>query len=96
MWLNAWLILRNRLVSRSFVTLFVVVTNLYLFDVFLEAYAKNTLSVELQQNISAIFGHGLVVSIYLASVLEGLMLSAVAGYVGARLHSKKVNWNSSV
>ena len=96
MWLNAWFVLRNRLVSRSFVTLFVVLTNLYLFDVFLEAYAKNTLSLELQQQISAVFGHGIVVSIYLASILEGLVLSAVAGYVVARLRSRKANPNNSV
>ena len=96
LWLNAWLVLRNRLVSRSFVTLFVVLTNLYLFDVFLEAYAKNTFSLELQQQISAVFGHGIVISIYLASVLEALVVSAVAGYVVARLRSKKANRNGSV
>ena len=87
--LNAWVFLKDRLVSRSFVTLFVVATNLYLFDVFVAAYAKNTLSLELQQRVSAVFGHGIIVSIYLASVLEGLVASVFLSFIVARLHHKK-------
>lgn len=80
-WLSAWLLLRSRLASHSFVFLFVIATNMYLFDVFMEAYAKNTLSLELQERISSIFGRGLVVSIYLAAVLEALGLSILVGYI---------------
>ena len=85
MWLSAWSSLKNRLVSRSFVILFVVATNMYLFDVFLEAYAKNSLSIEMQQRIASVFGHGMLVSIYLASVLEALGLSLLVGYIVSKL-----------
>lgn len=85
---QAWVILRDRLVSRSFVTLFVVATNFFLFDVILEAYAKNTMSLSLQQEISSVFAHGIVVIIYLGSVIEAFVLSTVAGYVTSRVQKK--------
>lgn len=86
--LSAWVFLRNRLVSRSFVILFVAATNMYLFDVFIEAYAKNTVSIELQYYVSAVFGRGIVVSIYIASILEALGLSVLIGYIVAWLRKR--------
>lgn len=82
---NAWTFLRNRLVSRTFVSLFVFATNMYLFDVFIDAYAKNNLSIYLQQRIYEVFGHGVIVSIYLAAVLEALGLSVLIGYIISKL-----------
>lgn len=86
--LSAWVFLRNRLVSRSFVILFVAATNMYLFDVFIEAYAKNTVSIELQYYVSAVFGQGVVVSIYIAAILEALGLSVLIGYIVAWLRKR--------
>jgi hypothetical protein len=86
--LGAWVFLKNRLTSRSFVLLFVAATNMYLFDVFAEAYAKNTVSTALQERISSVFGHGYVVSIYLAAVLEALGLSVLVGYIVARVRKR--------
>ncbi len=86
--LSAWVFLRNRLVSRSFVILFVAATNMYLFDVFIEAYAKNTVSIELQYYVSAVFGRGVVVSIYIAAILEALGLSVLIGYIVAWLRKR--------
>ena len=86
--LSAWVFLRNRLVSRSFVILFVAATNMYLFDVFIEAYAKNTVSIELQYYVSAVFGRGIVVSIYIAGILEALGLSVLIGYIVAWLRKR--------
>lgn len=86
--LSAWVFLRNRLVSRSFVILFVAATNMYLFDVFIEAYAKNTVSIELQYYVSAVFGQGVVVSIYIAAILEALGLSVLIGYNVAWLRKR--------
>jgi hypothetical protein len=87
-WFSAWAYLRNRLVSRTFVILFSVATNMYLFDVFVDAYAKNNLSIELQQKIYQVFGHGVIVSIYLAAVLEALGLSVLIGYIVSKLTKK--------
>jgi hypothetical protein len=87
-WLSAWAFLKNRLVSRSFVLLFVAATNMYLFDVFTDAFAKNTLSIELQERVASVFGQGLVVSIYLAAVLEALGMSVLIGYIVSWLRRK--------
>jgi hypothetical protein len=85
---QAWVFLRDRFVSRSFVTLFVVATNFFLFDVTLEAYAKNTLSLSLQQQIASVFANGIVVGIYLGSVLEALVLSIAVGYITSMVQKK--------
>ena len=77
--------MKNRLTSRSFVFLFVAATNMYLFDVFAEAYAKNTISAQFQERIASVFGQGLVMSIYLGAVLEALGLSVLIGYIVAWL-----------
>lgn len=87
-WLSAWVFLKNRLVSRSFVIMFVAATNMYLFDVFAEAYAKNTVSVEFQERIASVLGQGLIMSIYLGAVLEALGLSVLVGYVFSKLRKK--------
>ncbi|MDH2899764.1 MAG: hypothetical protein PXY39_02220 [archaeon] len=87
-WLSAWVFLKNRLVSRSFVIMFVAATNMYLFDVFAEAYAKNTVSVEFQERIASVLGQGLIMSIYLGAVLEALGLSVLVGYVLSKLRKK--------
>jgi hypothetical protein len=84
-WFSAWTFLRNRLVSRTFVILFVFATNMYLFDVFVDAYARNNLSIYLQQRIYEVFGHGVIVSIYLGAVLEALGLSVLIGYIISKL-----------
>ena len=87
--MSAWVQLRNRLISRSFIILFTVATNFYLLDVFLEAYAKNALPSQIQQQITNVFGHGMVVSIYLGSVFEALFLSGLIGFIMARTGKKK-------
>lgn len=60
--------------------MFVAATDLYLFDVFAEAYAKNTVSVEFQERIASVLGQGLIMSTYLGVVLEALGLSVLVGY----------------
>jgi hypothetical protein len=84
-WLNAWTFLKGRLVSRTFVVLFAVATNMYMFDVFADAYARNNLSLELQQKIYQVFGHGVIVSIYLAAVIEALGLSVLISFIISKL-----------
>ena len=68
--------------------MFVAATNMYLFDVFAEAYAKNTVSVEFQERIASVLGQGLIMSIYLGAVLEALGLSVLVGYVLSKLRKK--------
>ena len=85
---GAWVLLRNRLISRSFIVLFVVATNLYLFDVFLAAYARNTLPFEAQEKIYSMFGGGKLGEIYVASVLDALVVSSFVGYVVSRMRAR--------
>ena len=68
--------------------MFVAATNMYLFDVFAEAYAKNTVSVEFQERIASVLGQGLIMSIYLGAVLEALGLSVLVGYVFSKFRKK--------
>lgn len=80
--------LRDRLVSRSFVILFTLATNLYLFDVFLEEYAKNSFSIELGVKMGTIFfGNTFVTTIYLLALLEAFGLSIFCGYVRDRIRA---------
>ncbi len=68
--------------------MFAAATNMYLFDVFVEAYAKNSLSLEFQARIASVVGQGLITSIYLAAVLEALGLSVLINYVLSKLRNK--------
>ncbi len=75
--------------SRSFIGLFALSTSVYLFDLFVQAYAKSTHSLELQTKISQIFGQGMITDIYLAAVAEALGLSMLVGFGASRLRGKK-------
>jgi hypothetical protein len=87
--LSAWLLLRNRLVSPSFIVLFAFATNIYLLDVFLAAYSRNHLPPNIQSQVSDLLGHGMIVGVYLGSVFEALFISAIAGFLVSRIRNRK-------
>jgi hypothetical protein len=63
--------------------MFVSATNMYLFDVFVAAYSKNSVSLQFQERIASVTGQGLIMSIYIGAVLEALGLSVLIGYIAA-------------
>jgi hypothetical protein len=85
--LGAYAFLKDRLASRSFLVLFGISTSLFLFDVFLLAYARVYLSASVQEKAYSVFGQWMLVGVYLGSILEALMLSSLLGYFVTKLRA---------